>query len=490
MRESGVLLPISSLPSPYGIGTFGNIAYKFIDFLEKSGQKNWQILPINPTGYGDSPYQSFSVFAGNPYFIDLDLLITEGLIKYDDVEHIKVECNSSYIDYENLFNTRFDVLKKAYYNFNIDNYSDYNDFVKKNEFWLDDYAFYMALKVHFNNLSWLDWSEDIKSRDEFAMLKYKALLNSEINFYIFIQYFFYKQFFSLKNYANKKGIKIIGDLPIYVALDSSDCWGNKDKFLLDKNNLPIKIAGCPPDAMAINGQIWGNPLYRWDVMEDNDFNWWIERVKQLQEIFDIVRIDHFRGFDEYFTIDYGEETAHNGRWVDGPKVRLFNKIKMELGNVNIIAEDLGFYTEGVDRLLEETGYPGMKVLQFAFDPSEISCHNPYEYKENSVVYTGTHDNDTVLGWANNGNQDYVNEAKKFFNVWENEKLPYEFIKLAMKCPSKLCIIPYQDVLNLGSNARINIPSTLGDNWCWRVSEESFNDSVASYLLQLTKDGGR
>ena len=396
MRRSGILLPISSLSSKYGIGSFSKEAFQFVDFLAKSKQKLWQILPLGPTGYGDSPYQAFSTFAGNPYFIDLEALIEEGLLTKDECKIL--EDGSKKIDYAKQFQYRFPLLKKAYERYKSDKKEEADRFQKENQFWLDDYAFFMAIKNNQEGKSWIDWDENLKLRDEQTLADYREKLEEEIEFYKFQQYYFYKQWMKLKSYANEKNIKIIGDIPIYVSLDSADAWANPELFLLDEKKTPKLVSGCPPDAFSPTGQLWGNPIYDWEYQRKTGYDWWKKRMQYCFFLYDIVRIDHFRGFDEYYTIPYGSETAMNGRWEKGPGMEFFHAMNQALGKREIIAEDLGFLTDSVIKLLEDTGYPGMKVLQFAFDSREESDYFPHNYVRNSVVYTGTHDNDTTANW--------------------------------------------------------------------------------------------
>lgn len=489
-RGSGILMHITSLPSSDGIGTFGKEAYKFIDFLEKSGQKYWQVLPLGPTGYGDSPYQSFSSFAGNPYFIDLDIIIEEGLLNKDDTENIDFGDDPVTVDYEKICKNKMALLKKAYEH----SKNKYNDkilkFKEKNSNWLEEYGLYMSLKGYFGLKSWVEWDHDIKFRKQESITYYTNVLRDDINFWIFLQYLFYKQWLDLKQYGNKKGIKVIGDIPIYIAEDSVDTWVNSEIFLLDKEKKPIKVAGCPPDAFSETGQLWGNPIYRWDILEKRGFDWWIERIKNNCRLYDLIRIDHFRGLESYWEIPYGDDTAINGRWVKGPGMKLFNAIKESLGDVNIIVEDLGFLTREVIDLRKKTGYPGMKVLQFAFDRREESDYLPHNYDKNCVVYTGTHDNDTVNGWLENADRQDIEYAIKYLRLTEEEGYNWGFIRGAWSSVADIAIAQMQDFLALGSEARINIPSTIGGNWKWRVKKEDLSDELACKIYELTKTYGR
>lgn len=490
MRRSGILLPISALPSKYGIGTFSKEAYEFVDFLKKSEQSLWQILPLGPTGYGDSPYQSFSTFAGNPYYIDPEDLIKRGWLT-------KSECSSVFkgkvtdpIDYEHIYKTRFKLLKKAFDRSDIEADGDYKRFVEENAFWLEDYALFMAVKNSFSGVSWIHWDEDIRLRKQEAVDSYKEKYAADIAFYRFIQYMFDVQWTALKRYANENGISIIGDIPIYVAFDSSDTWAHPELFELDDENLPIRVAGCPPDAFSETGQLWGNPLYKWDVHREEGFKWWIQRVEYCYKLYDVIRIDHFRGFDEYYAIPYGDATAEFGRWEKGPGYDIFKAIKESLGQKEIIAEDLGYLTDTVIELVQKTGYPGMKVLLFAFDSREPSDYLTHMYTPNTVVYTGTHDNDTVEGWIKSANPTDVSFAMRYLNVRKRTQLRKAMIRAAHMSVSDTCIIPIQDYLGLDNSARINLPSTLGGNWIWRLDKEMLTDELSDQIRELTILYGR
>ena len=486
MRASGILLPIFSLPSNYGIGTLGEEAYKFVDFLHKSGQKYWQMLPIGPISYGDSPYQSFSSYAGNPYFIDLDLLCEDGVLSkkdYSDIEWCEIP---NYVEYGTIFKNRFKVLKIAFengYNRDIDKI---NKFRKDNAEWIEDYALFMAVKNHFELVAWKFWDEDIRLRTPEAILKYSNLLKENIDFWIYTQYLFYKQWTNLKTYANKNGIKLIGDIPIYVAEDSADAWANNDIFLFDENLNPIKVAGCPPDAFSEDGQLWGNPLYRWDVLENRNYDWWISRVSATKKLFDVIRIDHFRGFDSYYAIPYGSTNARKGEWLVGPGIKFIKELKKQLKGIDIIAEDLGFLTPSVEKLLKDSGFPGMKVLEFAFDSREESDYLPHNYNKNTVVYTGTHDNDTIMGWFNTSNKRDIAFAKRYLRLSKSEGYNWGMIRGAWSSVSNLAVAQMQDFLGLGSSARTNIPSTIGQNWKWRLLPDQTSDELADRIKKLTK----
>ena len=492
MRRNGMLLPIASLPSPYGIGGFSKEAYEFIDLLEETGQKLWQILPLGPTSYGDSPYQSFSTFAGNPYFIDLDTLAEKGWLTKEACEASDYGDNESYIDYGRIYNSRFVLLKQAFLNSDIFSDEKFTEFCKANQHWLPDYALYMALKNQNDGKSWIEWEEEIRLRKPEAVECYKKELEEECNFYEFLQYEFHEQWTKVKEYAHKKGIQIVGDVPIYVAFDSADTWANPELFQLDEKNLPLGVAGCPPDAFSATGQLWGNPLYNWAYHKKTGYDWWLKRIAYCFDLYDIVRIDHFRGFDEYYSIPYGDETAVNGHWEKGPGMDLFDTVKEKLGELDIIAEDLGFLTESVFQLLKDSGYPGMKVLQFAFDPSEDSDYLTYKYQRNCVVYTGTHDNDTTAGWFEKLSDGDREVALRYMNSFytPKEEQHWDLIALAMRSTADTCIIPVQDFLGLGSEARINMPSTLGDNWKWRMTKGAFSEELKEKIRRMTKLYGR
>ncbi len=490
MRASGILLPISSIPSAYGIGTFSREAYEFVDFLKEAGQTYWQILPLGPTGYGDSPYQSFSTFAGNPYYIDLEELIEEGYLTKGQCDKYDWGSDEQYVDYEKIYRSRFKALQTAFKNSEIVKSEEFQCFEAENSYWLEDYALYMAVKDSLGGISWARWDEDIRLRRERALLSYREKLKEEILFYKFQQYLFAKQWGRLKKYANEKGIKIIGDIPIYVAFDSADSWANPELFQFDDKGLPTGVAGCPPDAFSATGQLWGNPLYRWDYHKQTGYEWWIRRIAYCYQLYDIVRIDHFRGFDEYYNIPYGDKTAEFGKWEKGPGYDLFKTMKEKLGNLPVIAEDLGFLTPSVIKLVKRTGYPGMKVLQFAFDSKEESDYLPHNYTANSVVYTGTHDNDTTVGWYRTMKRSDRSFAKRYLNIKGSKDVEWEFIRAALASVSDTAIIPMQDYLGLGGEARINMPSTLGENWKWRMVKGQAVPELAERIFRFCKLYGR
>lgn len=490
MRESGVLLPIFSLPSKYGIGCFSKEAYRFVDQLKRAGQKKWQILPLGPTGYGDSPYQSFSTFAGNPYFIDLETLIQEGLLTEEECDAADFGDKKDEVDYEKLYFNRFDLLRKAYSRFNPD--ESYWQFVNENGDWLPDYCLYMAIKVRQGGVSWIEWEEGYRNRVPEYIQKAKEELREEIEFYQFQQYKFDCQWKKLHAYANENGIEIIGDVPIYVAFDSADTWANPELFQFDEENLPKAVAGCPPDAFSATGQLWGNPLYDWEHHKKTGYAWWLKRIAYCFRLYDVVRIDHFRGFDEYYAIPYGDKTAEHGHWEPGPGMDLFNKINEELGELKIIAEDLGFLTDSVLKLLKDSGYPGMKVIQFAFDSRDSDNYLPHSYPNNCVVYTGTHDNTTTRAWFHEARKECRDFAKEYLRkpALDEDTLAWDFIAMAMGSVADLCVIPLQDYLCLDGRARINMPSTLGGNWVWRMDEDAVTEELVEQIRRMTKLYGR
>ena len=489
-RGAGILLPISSLPSPYGIGSLGKEAYHFVDQLEEAGQKYWQVLPVGPTSFGDSPYQSFSTFAGNPYFIDLDLLQKEGLLEKEEIQKIDWGELVYDVDYQKMYVNRFGILKKAFLRWQEKSSSDYQDFVHKNQEWLEDYSLFMSCKDYFGGVEWLSWSEDIRCRKETALKYYRQLLKEKMEFWCFVQYKFFEQWNTLKKYANQKGIQIIGDIPIYVALDSADVWANPGQYQLDETLHPIDVAGCPPDAFSEDGQLWGNPLFRWDVMKKNGYTWWTKRIAAMSKLYDIVRIDHFRGFDSYYAIPAKDKTAKNGEWRKGPGMDLFHTLEQKLGRLNIIVEDLGFLTPSVLKLVADSGFPGMKVIQFAFDSREGSNYLPHTYTEHCVVYTGTHDNDTLLGWMKTAPKESVKFAKEYLNLTKEEGYNWGMMRGAWSSVGELAVVPMQDLIGLGSEARMNTPSTLGGNWQWRATSDQITVKLAKRLYNYMEMYGR
>ena len=491
MRSSGILLPVSSLPTKYGIGGFSQEAYDFVDMLAEAGQKNWQILPLGPTGYGDSPYQSVSTFAGNPYFIALDTLVEEGLLTEE--ECFEADCGQypAYVDYERVYLTRFIVLRKAFDRF-MENEGDrdelYLRFLKENNDWLENYCLYTAIKDNMDGKSWQEWPEELRMRDPETMKEQKEKLADAMSFRRFLQFEFWKQWHELKLYANGKGIRIIGDLPIYVAMDSADAWADPELFKFDEDGTPSGVAGCPPDAFAVTGQLWGNPLYDWDYHKKTGYKWWIRRMSHCFYLYDVVRIDHFRGFDEYYNIPYGDPTAEFGKWEPGPGLELFAVLKEHFGEMNLIAEDLGFLTDSVREMLRGAGYPGMKVLEFAFGYDPSNEYLPHHYTSNSVVYTGTHDNETFAGWCANQDESMKSFIQRYMGKEgaDDAEMRWSFIRLALSSVSDLAVIPMQDYLGLGNEARINEPSTLGNNWKWRLCEGQFTKELAGRIREMTE----
>ncbi|WP_367567049.1 4-alpha-glucanotransferase [Lacrimispora sp.] len=491
MRECGILLPVASLPSKYGIGAFSKEAYEFIDRLKQGGQHYWQILPLGPTGYGDSPYQSFSAFAGNPYFIDLDELVKEGLLTTEECESVDFGDNPRDIDYEKMYFNRFPLLRKAYVRWKDQGHTGEEARASLGEE-TAGYCFYMAVKNHFEGKSWILWDEDIRLRSEEAVLKYEKELADEIGFYGFLQVKFEEQWSRLKSYANERGLRIIGDIPIYVAFDSADSWFHPELFQFDDNCNPIAVAGCPPDGFSATGQLWGNPLYRWDYHGKTGYEWWLKRMEYSFRLYDVVRVDHFRGFDEYYSIPATNENAVGGWWEKGPGIAIFDRMKEKFGKLDIIAEDLGFLTPSVLKLVKDTGFPGMKVLEFAFDSREESDYLPHNYSSDCVVYTGTHDNNTLRSWYEEMSYedrqfsvDYIGNGRT-----PREEIHWDFIRLALASVARLAVIPLQDYLGLEEEARINEPSTLGKNWRWRMVSGEMTEELAEKCRKTARLYGR
>lgn len=494
-RAAGLLMSITSLPSKYGIGCFSKSAYDFVDWLKGAGQSYWQILPLVPTSYGDSPYQSFSTYAGNPYFISLEELIEEGVLTQEECDGADFGDDAADIDYAKIYEARYPLLRKAYERSNITSDPEYLRFVEENAWWLKDYALFMAVKGRFNGAAWTQWTEDIRVRYTPAMEYYQRELYFDIEFHQYLQYKFFSQWIKLKSYANSRGIQIIGDIPIYVAMDSADAWAHPELFQLDKNNVPLAVAGCPPDGFSAVGQLWGNPLYRWEYHEQTDYDWWLGRLNYCFKLYDVVRIDHFRGFDEYYSIPYGADTAIVGHWEYGPGMKLFNRIREVLGNCQVVAEDLGYMTDSVRQLVCDSGFANMKVLEFAFDSRDTgsaSDYLPHNYTENSVAYTGTHDNETIIGWLDcisdaerQSMRDYICDYHT-----PQEELNWPLICLVMRSRSSLCVIPMQDYLGLDNTCRMNKPSTVGKNWKWRATKEQISEELQKKIRKTTIRYGR
>ncbi|MDR0315099.1 MAG: 4-alpha-glucanotransferase [Oscillospiraceae bacterium] len=486
-RSSGVLLPVFSLPSPYGIGSFGKEAMQWVDFLSEAKQRYWQILPLGPVGFGASPYQSLSAFAGNPYYIDLDILCNEGLLAQKDFKDINWGRVENRVDYSALYNFREPVLRKAFSNFKDEAALD--EFISHNH-WFLDYGLYMAVKASQKNRSWIEWDEPWRLFRSELLSGIGKEMQKEIRYHAFLQYQFLKQYRSLRAYAKERGVRIIGDIPIYVSLDSADVWKNPELFQLDKNSYPSEVAGVPPDFFSSDGQIWGNPLYDWEAHVETGFEWWIRRLKSNFELYDVVRIDHFRGLESYYVIGRDEKTAANGRWVKGPGMDFVNAIRQAVPKAGIIAEDLGFLTHGVRKLLRESAFPGMKVLQYAFDSEDPEDH-PDMYTENTVVYTGTHDNETIKGWSKTADLKSCQSAMEYLNISQKSGLPQAMMRECMRCRANLAIIPMQDWLELDSYARINTPSTVSPyNWSWRLGKNMLSGNLAEYMAELTSLYGR
>ena len=490
-RSSGILMPIFSLPSKYGIGTLGKEAYHFADFLEKSRQKYWQVLPLGPTGYGNSPYASFSSFAGNAYLIDLDLLIEDGLLERDYVESFDWGDDPETIDYGKIEKNRREVLRKAFENGFQRDRSEVDAFVADN-FWAEDYAMFRALRDHFDESLWINWEEPIRLRRPEAVEQYKRLLRTEIDYYLYIQFLFSKQWNAFRDYVHSCGIKIIGDLPIYVPMDSADTWREPQFFQLDRENIPTCVAGVPPDYFAKDGQLWGNPLYDWDAMQRDGYGWWIRRVEGASKKYDVIRIDHFRAFESYWAVPYGETTAKNGQWRKGPGMDLVKVLRDWFYNLDFIAEDLGDLTPDVHRLVEDSGFPGMNVLEFAFSPDASSKYLPHYNSENSVCYVGTHDNDTARGWLEDEEVDAANKlfASKYLGLNDQEDRSVGMIRGGMVSPAWLFVAQMQDWLGLGSEARMNIPGTATGNWRWRMLPGKDSEALAKEIAGYTRMFGR
>ena len=528
-RSAGILMAVSSLPSNYGIGTFGKAAYDFVDFVRNCNHKYWQVLPLGPTTYGDSPYQSYSAFAGNPYFIDLDMLVEDSLLKKSDI--LKIDWgdgfvpvdvseeealegryahnydiqigDNRYVSYEKIYNGRFAILRKAYENFKqvyVDSkrtlakglplYKQFDNFISDNKEWLDDYALFMAVKYYNNQVSWAEWDDDIKFCTPEGIKKYKKLLADDIGYWKFIQYEFDKQWTKLKQYANNKGVEIIGDIPIYMGYDSADVWANAEEYLLNENLTPTKVAGVPPDAFCDGGQKWGNPLYDWEKMEKNNFAWWKKRMVRSAYIYDVIRIDHFIGIVQYYSIPAEMPDARKGEYQKGPGQKLLDVINEAIGGKKIIAEDLGVSLKEVDELLEHNGYPSMKVLEFAFGGDRKNPHLPYNYKTNCVVYGGTHDNETLFGYFTQHNEWELGYAFDYLDTRDRDKLVDQVFRAGYGSVAVLSIFAVQDILKLDNTARMNLPSSMGTNWKWRMKPEALNDTHVNNMRYLASVFGR
>ena len=486
MRCSGILMHITSLPGPYGVGTMGKQAFSFIDFLCSAGQSCWQILPLNPTGFGDSPYQSCSAFAGNHYLIDLELLCEEGLLDREELDRIVWCSREDKVDFGRLYHNRLTVLRKAFLRHGET--EEFARFRAANDHWLPDFVAYMGLKDKYGGKPWYQWPEHLRRYSPWVLEEAWEHLGSEgIQFYCFVQYLFFKQWNRLRDYAHGKGIRIIGDVPIYVPLDSVEVWKEPTLFQLDENLNPKAVAGCPPDGFTADGQLWGNPLYDWDAMGADEYRWWIRRLEAAGKLYDVVRIDHFRGLESYWSVPYGDTTARNGKWVKGPGMNFIRAVQKALPDLQMIAEDLGYLTAEVRQLRDESGYPGMKVLEFAFDANEPADYLPHTYTKNSVVYTGTHDNMTMRQWFDTADSESVDFAAAYMNLSDREGFVWGAIRTAFATVCDTCIIPMQDLLGLGGEARMNFPGTLSDsNWTWRIKDDIMQKLPSEKLLALTK----
>lgn len=490
-RAAGILMPVSSLPSPYGIGTLGADAYEFVDLLKQAGQSFWQVLPVGPTSFGDSPYQSFSAFAGNPYFIDLDTLKEDGLLLQEEIDAYNWGDNEEEVDYATIYQNRFPLLHKAYERSGHQKNPDFEAFEQDNKYWLEDYSFYMALKFYFQGKEWSLWEKDLRYRKKNALQKYQQLLNEEIGFWKFCQYNFFKQWKNLKKYANDNGIRIIGDIPLYVALDSADVWTHSDLFELDERKNPTHVAGVPPDIFSEDGQRWGNPLYRWKKMRKDNYHWWYQRMKANAALYDVIRIDHFIGIVHFWSIPASCPTAVEGEWLKGPGKKLTKVIRKATRGSDIIAEDLGIVSPAVRKLINETGWPGMKILQFAFDGDASNEYLPHQYKNsNCLVYGGTHDNQTLMGYYGDKKEKDLKFVMNYLHIKRVDQIPKAMLRAAYGSIADTVIFQMQDILELDDTARMNEPSTVGTNWRWRMKEGAFTEKDVKRLKKYCKIYGR
>lgn len=490
-RSAGLLMPITSLPSPYGVGTMGQEARNFVDFLQQAKQTYWQILPVCPTGYGDSPYQSYSTFAGNPYWIDLDDLSQDGLLTKEDYQNIQWFVSETRVDYGLLYQHRINVLRIACDRLrNHELFANFSNFVTEESGWLNDYALFMTFKQKFNGQAWQNWEEYFRNYKQEKIANWLEEYACDVYYWQAIQFLFFRQWQNLRQYASEHGIQFIGDLPIYVASDSVDVWSNPSQFLLDANLNPTEVAGCPPDGFSPDGQLWGNPLYNWQLMKEDGYAWWMKRLAHQFKIYQVLRLDHFRGFDAFYAVPFGDTTARNGHWCEGPGLDFFKCIKANFPNNQMIAENLGFTTDSVNKLLSDSSLPGMYVLEFAFfNRNENADFLPHNYIPNSCVYIGTHDNNSIQGWTNDVGQDVVQYAKEYLNINEQEGLNWGMMRAAWASVSNLAIIQVQDLLGLGSESRINLPATMGNNWVWRMQRGALSYDLAqrvAYFMDLYK----
>ena len=486
-RSSGILMPMSSLPSPYGIGTMGRCAYEFVDFLAAAGQSWWQLLPLGPTSYGDSPYSSFSTYAGNPYYIDLDMLIENGLLERSEVCGQDWGAEPDKTDYGRIYQSRFKVLRRAFDRGREPLSAELTAFRAENAGWIENYALYMAVKAGFDMQSWVSWpDEDIRLHKPEAVREYSRRLSAELDFYVFLQYLFFRQWAELRDYAREKNVRFIGDIPIYVALDSADVWSEPRFFQLDGDNVPLEVAGVPPDDFTDEGQLWGNPLYDWDAMANDGYGWWIRRIDGARRLYDVIRIDHFRGFESYWAVPNGEDTAAGGVWKPGPGMNLVSVLTSWFSDISFIAEDLGYATPGVKKLLEDSGLPGMKILEFAFDAHGESDYLPHRCRKGSVCYIGTHDNDTVLGWLDTTEPEDRDFAARYMHITGDEGWCWGLIRTGMSTASDLFVMQLQDVLELPADCRMNTPGSAAGNWRWRMLPGALTETLAEKLRLYTE----
>ena len=492
-RSSGIILPVYALPSPYGVGTLGNAAFDFVDFLARAGQTWWQMLPVGPTSHGDSPYQSPSTFAGNPYFVDLDMLVADGLLEQVEVDAVDWGDDPVHVDYGRLVAQRPALLRRAFERGWDRDSTGVEAFRSANASWLEDYALFMAVKHHFGLACWTEWPDEaIRLRRPAAMAYYRSLLADEVQYHEYVQFLFYQQWERLHDYAREKGVRLMGDMPIYVAFDSADVWADPDQFLLDERNMPTEVAGVPPDAFTDDGQLWGNPLYDYEAMEADGFGWWVRRIGGAARLFDMVRIDHFRGFESFWAVPAGDANAQRGRWVKGPGMKLVGTLQKRFSQLSLVAEDLGYATPEVAALLADSGLPGMKVLEFGFDSRDANnlAHLPHNYASNCVCYVGTHDNATIMGWRDEASPDDVRHAMRYLGIDDREDFARGFIRGGMASVAGLFMAQMQDYLELGADARTNTPGTLGNNWRWRMVDGQATPDLADSIADVTMLYGR